>query len=109
MCHDVTDGILFLLVGKSFNLSQELIVPLHLINHLAMDIFNVEIFASYDESSNTSSVIIQGVIVAMRVLIGVQAEAIVVAASSCLLQRIEVVLVSRVLDQTVLIAGSLAF
>jgi hypothetical protein len=58
MCHNISYGILLLFTGKPFNLSQELIVPLNLINHLTMNVFNVEILTSHDESADATRVVI---------------------------------------------------
>ena len=44
---------------------------MHLVNHLAVDIFDVEILTGYDESSDATSIVIQSVIVAMHVLVRV--------------------------------------
>ena len=71
MRHNIGDSILLLFTRKTFDLPQELIVPLDLINHLAVDIFDVEVFTGYDESSDATSVVIQSVVVAVDVLIGV--------------------------------------
>ena len=36
-----------LIVRSAFNVSQQLIVPLDLVNHLAMDVFNVEVLSGH--------------------------------------------------------------
>ena len=58
VCNNISYGILLLFTGKSFDLSQQLIVPLNLVNHLAVDVFNVEILTGHDESSDATSVVI---------------------------------------------------
>ena len=73
MGDNIRYAILLLFTGKSFDFSQELIVPLHLVNHLAVDIFDVEILTGYDESADATSIVIQSMIVAMHVLVRVQA------------------------------------
>ena len=58
VCHDISYGVLLLFTGKPFDLSQQLIVPLNLVNHLAVDVFNVEILTGHDESSDATSIVI---------------------------------------------------
>jgi len=69
----------------SFDFTQQLLFPLNLEDHLAVDVLDVEVLASHDQSAVVAYHVVQSVVACSQ---GVLVQAVVVP-SRCLLQAVD--------------------